>query len=148
MSNFQIISINISKKRGEKKNPVSTAELKKDFGIVNDAHADGTHRQISLLGIESIEKIREKAVEANPGDFAENITTKGINLYSLPIGTKLSLGDKVEIEITQIGKECHDRCAIFQKVGDCVMPREGVFARIIKEGIIKKWDWGKVNHAP
>jgi MOSC domain-containing protein YiiM len=135
----RIISINISEKKGTRKRPVMEAVINEDFGIVGDAHGGAWHRQISLLGIESIEKMRQKGLQVNPGDFAENITTEGIDLLSLPIGTKLKIGP-VLAEVTQIGKECHTRCAIYRQAGDCVMPKEGIFVRVLKGGKIKTGD--------
>jgi len=135
----RIISINVSDKKGTRKRPVMEAVINEDFGIVGDAHGGAWHRQISLLGIESIEKMRQKGLQVNPGDFAENITTEGIDLLSLPIGTKLKIGP-VLAEVTQIGKECHTRCAIYRQAGDCVMPKEGIFVRVLKGGKIKTGD--------
>jgi MOSC domain-containing protein YiiM len=135
----RIISINVSDKKGTRKRPVMEAVINEDFGIVGDAHGGAWHRQISLLGIESIEKMRQKGLHVNPGDFAENITTEGIDLLSLPIGTKLKIGP-VLAEVTQIGKECHTRCAIYRQAGDCVMPKEGIFVRVLKGGKIKTGD--------
>lgn len=140
---FKIVSINISDKKGQKKRPVEHAVLIQGKGIEGDAHAGFRHRQVSLLAMESIAKIKELGLKAMPGDFAENITTEGIDLSSLPIKTKLKLGDYIELEITQIGKECHDRCAIFKQVGDCVMPREGVFARVLHGGKLSVGDKGE-----
>jgi MOSC domain-containing protein YiiM len=108
--------------------------------LKNDAHAGDWHRQISLLARESIAKIRQKGLDVNPGDFAENITTEGIRLWELPVGTRIKLGDRAIAEVTQIGKECHDRCAIFHQVGDCVMPREGIFVKILETGEVKPGD--------
>jgi MOSC domain-containing protein YiiM len=135
----RIISINVSDKKGTRKRPVMEAVINEDFGIVGDAHGGAWHRQISLLGIESIEKMRQRGLQVNPGDFAENITTEGIDLLSLPIGTKLKIGP-VLAEVTQIGKECHTRCAIYRQAGDCVMPKEGIFVRVLKGGKIKTGD--------
>ena len=134
---FSIISLNISKKKGEQKIPVDAAELKPDHGIVGDAHAGNWHRQISLLAEEDVDTMRGKGIELSPGDFAENITTRGIPLSTLPVGTRLYLGSAV-LEVTQIGKECHNGCAIFQTVGDCVMPRKGIFAKVINGGTIDR----------
>jgi len=136
----KIKAISISKDRGTRKDNVTAAELKAGFGIEGDAHAGNWHRQVSLLGQESIEKMRAKGADVSAGDFAENITTEGIDLQSLAIGSKLRLGADAEVEITQFGKECHSGCAIFQQIGDCVMPREGVFAKVIKPGRIKPGD--------
>jgi len=136
----RIKAISISKERGTKKYNVPTAELKAGFGIAGDAHAGDWHRQVSLLGEESIEKMRAKGADVTEGDFAENITTEGIDLQSLAIGSKLKLGPEAEVEITQFGKKCHSGCAIFQQVGDCIMPREGVFGKVTKPGQIKTGD--------
>jgi len=106
---------------------------------VGDAHSGAWHRQLSLLALESIQKMRERGLEVNPGDFAENITTEGLSLHTLPVGTRLRLG-RVEVEVTQIGKECHSGCAIRQQTGDCVMPREGIFVRVLNPGVVKPGD--------
>ncbi|MBC8384180.1 MAG: MOSC domain-containing protein [Candidatus Cloacimonetes bacterium] len=132
---FKILSINISEEKGKQKKPVASTFLAENSGLKGDAHAGNWHRQVSLLADEDIETMRGRGIELNFGDFAENITTKGIELATIPVGTTLHLGDAV-IEITQIGKECHHGCEIFQKVGDCVMPRKGIFAKVIKEGEI------------
>lgn len=131
-----IISLNISEKKGVNKTPVDQIELIVDHGIKGDAHAGKWHRQVSLLAEESIDFMRAKGLELDPGAFAENITTKGINLAELPVGTLLTAGD-TELEVTQIGKKCHQGCAIFQQVGDCIMPREGIFAKVIKPGLLR-----------
>ena len=136
----QIRAISISTKKGMKKTNVPEAELKVDFGIVGDAHAGNWHRQISLLAIESIDKMVAMGAKVYPGDFAENITTDGIELPKLPIGSMLKIGGGIELEVTQIGKECHSRCEIFKQIGDCIMPREGIFAKVIKAGTIKNGD--------
>jgi MOSC domain-containing protein YiiM len=130
-----IVAICISKEKGERKKPVPRALLRENHGIEGDGHAGDRHRQVSLLAEESIDTMRAKGLNVTHGDFAENITTKGINLISLPIGARLSVGEAV-IEITQIGKECHSKCAIYYQAGDCVMPREGVFAKVITGGEI------------
>ena len=115
--------------------------LKEEHGLVGDAHADaGTHRQISLLAIESINKMRSQGFDINPGDFAENLTTEGIELVSLPVGTRTSVGEEVILEVTQIGKECHTGCAIYRQISKCIMPKEGVFARVIRGGLVKGGD--------
>ena len=132
---FSIVSLNISEKKGEQKVPVDDMDLKIAHGIVGDAHAGDWHRQISLLADEDVETMSGNGIYLNPGDFAENITTRGVDLSTLPVGTQLTIGE-TEIEVTQIGKECHQGCAIFQTVGDCVMPRKGIFARVIKAGRI------------
>ncbi len=135
-----IVAVCTSKKKGIRKRNVEEAELKVDWGIVSDAHADNWHRQVSLLAMESIEKMCALGLNVAPGSFAENLTTQGIDLLSLPIGSQVQVGDEVVLEITQHGKICHDRCAIYQQVGDCVMPREGIFARVIKGGQIRTGD--------
>lgn len=136
----RVISINISGRKGIKKKPVHEAILKENYGIEGDAHASFQwHRQISLLAVESIQKMKEKGLSLNYGDFAENITTEGIDLSSIQLGTKLKIGEVI-IEITQHGKKCHSKCEIFNVVGDCIMPREGVFARVLKGGKIKIGD--------
>ena len=115
--------------------------LKTDYGIEGDAHASSAwHRQVSLLALESIEKMRSMGLKVNPGDFAENITTEGIDLLSFPVGTHLTIGGDIEVEVSQIGKECHTRCAIYYQAGDCVMPREGIFAEVVTGGEVKIGD--------
>ena len=132
----KIVSINISKQKGVVKVPVNSAEIKIDHGIVGDAHAGNWHRQISMLAEESVDKMKAKGFDhLKHGDFAENITTEGIEVFTLPVGTKLRVGD-CEMEVTQIGKKCHSGCQIKQVTGDCVMPREGIFVKVIKEGTI------------
>ncbi len=137
----KIIAVCTSKQKQTKKKNVEDACLKENYGITGDAHSSSdTHRQISLLAVESINKMRDLGLDVNPGDFAENLTTEGIDLVSLPIGTKLSVGEEVILEITQIGKECHTRCAIYQQAGDCIMPKEGIFAVVLSGGIVKIGD--------
>jgi len=136
-----ILAVCLSEKKGTIKTPVAAVTLKENFGVENDAHAArSTHRQVSLLAVESIEKMRVKGLELAPGDFAENITTQELDLVSLPLGARLQVGQSVILEITQIGKECHAACAIRKQVGDCIMPREGIFARVIKGGTAKPGD--------
>ena len=142
----KIISINISPKKGMRKKAVDTAVLKENYGIENDAHASGKwHRQVSLLALESIRKMQAKGLKVGPGDFAENITTQGVELPVLPIGTKMTIGEDIELEVSQIGKLCHARCAIYEQAGDCVMPREGIFVKVLKGGTIKTGDEIKVK---
>lgn len=136
----QIVEVSISNKKGVRKDNIPEGFLIENFGLKDDAHAGDWHRQVSLLAIESIEKIKAKGLDVGPGDFAENITTIGVNLVELPIGAKLKIGDEILMEVTQIGKECHNRCAIYYQAGDCVMPREGIFAKVLKGGKIKKGD--------
>lgn len=132
---FKILSINISTRKGEQKIPVKTAVLRSGHGIEGDAHAGNWHRQVSFLAREEIDTMRGKGIKLDFGDFAENITTEGIVLHELPVGARLYIGDVV-LEITQIGKKCHNGCAIFRAVGNCVMPEKGIFAKVIKGGEI------------
>ncbi len=141
MSTFEVLSVNISEKKGEIKVPKETITLKENWGIVGDAHAGDWHRQVSLLAEEDIDIMRAKGAELNFGDFAENITTRGIELHTIPIGTILEIGDS-RLELTQIGKECHKGCAIRDKVGDCIMPRRGIFAKVLKGGDVKGGNTG------
>ena len=130
-----VLAVCISENKGERKKPVQSVELRENHGIVGDAHAGDWHRQVSLLAQESIDKMRALGLDVSAGDFAENITTSGIDLVSLPIGTRLQIGETL-LEVTQIGKECHTRCAIFYQAGDCVMPKEGIFVKVLRGGII------------
>ncbi len=136
----RVVAVSVSIKKGVKKTNIRQGSLIENYGLENDAHAGDWHRQVSLLAMESISKIREKGLDVHPGDFAENITTEGIRLWELPVGTRLKLGEDALVEVTQIGKECHDRCAIFKQVGDCVMPREGIFVKVLKGGPISPED--------
>lgn len=135
----RVLAVCISERKGERKHPVDEIRLQIDHGIVGDAHAGNWHRQISLLANESVDKMRERGLTLAPGDFAENILTEGITLRTLPVGTRLRVGE-TELEITQIGKECHSDCEIKKKVGVCVMPAEGVFAIVEKEGVVRAGD--------
>ncbi|WP_097026345.1 MOSC domain-containing protein [Clostridium peptidivorans] len=136
----KVISINISKEKGVIKTPIEKGFFKKDFGLEGDAHGGNWNRQVSLLAEESIDKMKELGLsELTPGVFAENITTEGIILYTLPIGTKLKIGEVI-MEVTQIGKECHSGCQISKITGKCIMPKEGIFAKILEEGYIKAGD--------
>ena len=136
----KILSVNISEKKGEKKHNISAGRALIQQGLENDAHIGMAIRQISLLASESIEKIRQKGLNVNYGDFAENLTTEGIELFTLPLGTKLKVGKDVLLEVTQIGKTCLTPCAIYHAVGDCVMPKEGIFVRVLSEGMISTGD--------
>ena len=143
--NASIVSINVSDKKGIRKKSVSSANLKENYGIENDAHAsEKWHRQVSLLALESIKKMQAKGLKVGPGDFAENFTTEGIDLVSLPIGTRFNVGENIEVEVSQIGKVCHNRCAIYHQAGDCVMPKEGIFVKVLKSGTAKKGDEIKI----
>ena len=136
----RVVSVNISEKKGTLKKPVPEIKLKLRHGIVGDAHAGDWHRQISLLAEESIDTMRPRApIALDPGVFAENINTEGIDLKHLPVGTRLRIGE-TEVEVTQIGKECHNDCAIKKAVGKCVMPTEGIFAVVVKEGVVRPGD--------
>ncbi|MDD5704036.1 MAG: MOSC domain-containing protein [Dehalococcoidales bacterium] len=140
----KIIAVCSSKEKGTRKTVIADGSLKENYGLIGDAHADGsTHRQVSLLASESINKMRDIGFDVGPGDFAENLTTEGMELCSLPIGTQLRIGEEVILKITQIGKECHSGCAIFKQTGKCIMPKEGVFTRVIRGGTVNTGDWIK-----
>jgi len=139
-TNPRVVAVCVSKHKGTVKTPVDSVELTVDHGISGDAHAGPWHRQLSLLALESIQKMRDMGLDVDPGSFAENVTTEGLDLVSLPIGTRLRIGESALVEITQIGKECHTKCAIYYRAGDCVMPKEGVFARILEGGRIQAGD--------
>jgi MOSC domain-containing protein YiiM len=137
----KVIAVCSSKEKGTRKENIFKGTLKEDFGLVGDAHAECcTHRQVSLLAMESIQKMRDMGFEVGPGDFAENLTCEGIELVSLPVGTRVTVGDKIVLEIPQIGKDCHSGCAIFKQTGKCIMPKEGVFAKVIKGGQVNSGD--------
>lgn len=135
----QVVSVCISEKKGTKKHPVAEISLRPHHGIVGDAHAGDWHRQVSLLANESVDRMRKEGLTLAAGDFAENILTEGITLRTLPVGTVLRAGE-VRLEVTQIGKECHNDCAIKKAVGKCVMPTEGIFAVVVKEGFVRPGD--------
>jgi MOSC domain-containing protein YiiM len=135
----RIVSVNTSERTGVQKQPQPQVELAVEHGIRGDAHAGDWHRQVSLLAMESIQKMRACGADVGPGAFGENVTTEGVVVYELPVGTRLRLGDSL-CEVTQIGKVCHDRCAIFHQVGDCVMPREGIFVRVLQGGTLRAGD--------
>lgn len=137
----RIVAICTSKKKGTSKTPIDKGIFDREYGLKGDAHADcATHRQVSLLALESIQKMENLGLDLRPGSFAENITTVDINLCNLPVGTYLSIGNDVVLMVSQIGKECHTRCAIYRQVGQCIMPEEGVFARVIQGGVVKPGD--------
>ena len=133
---MKIVSIAVSNKKGTVKRQVKNARLRKDHGMEGDAHAGKWHRQVSFLAAESIAGAQERGLDVGFGDFAENIATTGIDWPNVPVGTRFKLGQTAQVEITQIGKECHKRCAIYYKAGDCIMPKEGVFARVLQGGNI------------
>jgi MOSC domain-containing protein YiiM len=133
---MKIVSIAVSKKKGTRKVPVTAARVLENHGLEGDAHAGPWHRQVSFLASESIHDAQAKGLDVDFGDFAENIATEGVDWPGLPIGTRVGLGPEVQVEISQIGKECHKKCAIYYQAGDCIMPREGVFARVIAGGRI------------
>lgn len=139
-SSGAVVAVSTSPAKGMRKRPVPFALLVADHGIDGDAHSGAGPRQVSLLALESIEKMRAKGCDVSPGDFAENVTTEGVPVASLAVGDRLRIGENVLLEITQIGKKCHDRCAIFYQAGDCVMPREGIFARVVRGGEIRPGD--------
>ncbi len=136
----KVLRVSISDEKGVPKRNVEEVRLLVEWGVEGDAHAGAWHRQVSLLAMESIRKMQDKGLEVRPGDFAENITTEGLDLISLPIGTRLKVGGEALLEVTQIGKECHAGCAIFQQVGQCIMPMEGIFARVIQGGKVRPGD--------
>ncbi|WP_066636666.1 MOSC domain-containing protein [Desulfolucanica intricata] len=129
-----------SPEKGMRKKNIGRGELLVGHGLKDDAHAGPWHRQVSLLAMESIQKMVDKGLNVGPGDFAENITTEGMDLLSIPVGTKIKLGEEAVGEVTQIGKKCHTRCAIYEQAGDCVFPREGIFIQILKGGKVKVGD--------
>ena len=135
----RIVAVSVSGRKGERKTPVPRATLVPGHGLARDAHAGPGPRQVSLLAAESIARMKAKGVDVGPGDFAENVTVEGLELASLKVGDRLAVGEAL-VEITQIGKECHDRCAIYFQAGDCVMPREGVFARVLRGGSVAPGD--------
>jgi len=137
----KVVSVNVSETKGVRKKPVREVLIKLNFGIEGDAHASSTwHRQVSLLAIESIRKAQGSGLNVQPGDFAENITTEGIDLPRLPVGTKMTIGDAVEVEVSQIGKVCHTRCEIYNQAGDCIMPKEGIFVKALRGGLVREGD--------
>jgi MOSC domain-containing protein YiiM len=142
----KIIAVCSSKERGTKKEAVVEGVLKEDYGLAGDAHADCcTHRQVSLLAMESINRMRGLGFEVGPGDFAENLTIQGLELTSLPVGARIFVGKGIMLEITQIGKECHSGCAIYRQIGKCIMPKEGIFARVIQGGVVRAGDQVRID---
>ncbi|MGA2403113.1 MAG: MOSC domain-containing protein [Syntrophobacteraceae bacterium] len=137
---MKIRAIAVSKRKGTRKDLVGQALLVKEHGIKGDAHAGAWHRQVSFLAVESIEKAKATGLSVGFGDFAENIATEGVDWVNVPVGVRFRLGESALVEITQIGKECHKKCAIYYQAGDCIMPREGVFARVLEGGIIRCGD--------
>ena len=135
-----VVAVNISKKKGTRKKNVEKSCLVPGLGLKDDAHAGPWHRQVSLLAMESIEKMVHLGLKVAPGDFAENITTQGLDLLRLPLGTRLRIGEHSLLQVTQIGKVCHTRCAIYYQAGDCVMPKEGIFAEVLEGGEIRVGD--------
>lgn len=136
----KIVGVCTSHAKGLKKKNVHQGTLVRDFGLKDDAHSGHWHRQLSLLANESVNKMRGKGLEVGPGDFAENITTEGIELHTLPVGKRMKVGKEILLEVTQIGKECHHHCEIYKQIGDCVMPREGIFVRVLRGGEIAEGD--------
>ncbi len=136
-----VIAVCTSTEKGVSKRPVDEGCLREEYGLEGDAHADsGWHRQVSLLATTSIEKMRQFGLDLKPGDFAENLTVEGMEVFTLPVGTRLRVGKEIILEVSQIGKECHTACAIRRKVGKCIMPVEGVFARVIRGGVVRPGD--------
>ena len=144
-SQARIVAVSTSPLTGTKKTNVLQGILLENYGLLGDGHAENqTHRQLSLLAVESIQKMRDLGLEVNPGDFAENITTKSIVLVDLPLGTKITIGDSSLLEVTQIGKKCHSPCEIGRTVGECIMPTEGIFCKVLEGGKIRVGDELKV----
>ncbi len=140
----RVVAVCISQKKGTQKVDVGEVKLIEDHGIESDAHAGPGHRQVSFLALESADKMRQKGLDIDSGDFGENIVTEGLDIKRLKPGTRLKLGNDALLEITQIGKECHDRCAIYYKAGDCIMPREGIFSTVLAGGIVRVGDQVKI----
>jgi MOSC domain-containing protein YiiM len=144
----KILAVCRSDNKGTVKHPVPEGNIKVDFGMLSDAHAEaGIKRQVSLMTIESINRMQKEGYNVVPGSFAENLTTEGIDLLSMPIGTRFAVGDEILLEITQIGKECHTGCAIFKQVGKCIMPKEGVFTKVLRGGVVRAGDEIEVSHS-
>ena len=135
----KIIAVCTSEHKGQRKKNVGCSQLLPNLGLEGDAHAGFAHRQVSLLAMESIKKMQDKGLDVHPGDFAENLTTEGLVLPELPVGTRMKIGGAL-LEVSQIGKECHTRCAIYYQAGDCVMPKEGIFAIVLEGGPVKVGD--------
>jgi MOSC domain-containing protein YiiM len=144
----KVVAVSVSDRKGVVKHNVAQAVLMVDHGLAGDAHAEGGHRQVSLLAKESIDKMVALGAKVKPGDFAENLTVEGLEVMYLPVGTRLKVGAEAILEVTQIGKTCHKGCAIREQVGDCVMPREGIFARVLKGGVVKPGDVIEVVNVP
>ena len=137
---MKIVSIATSRKKGTRKTTLDSVTVKKDFGIEGDAHSGPWHRQVSFLSSESIQEAKDKGLDVTFGDFAENFATEGIDWKQVPVGTRVKLGGSTLVEITQIGKECHNKCAIYYQAGDCIMPREGIFAKVLEGGTVNRGD--------
>ncbi len=135
-----VVAVCVSKKKGTPKTEVPSARILEGYGVEDDAHGGPWHRQVSLLSVEQIRTMKERGLEVGPGSFAENITTEGIDLDAVTPGDLISVGDSALLEITQIGKECHTRCAIYHRIGDCIMPSHGIFARVKRGGLVRKGD--------
>lgn len=135
----QLVAVCLSETKGTPKTNVGSGLLRVDWGLEGDAHAGKWHRQVSLLALESIEKMKAKGLNVAPGSFAENLTTSGLVLHTLPVGTRMRIGGAL-VEVTQIGKVCHDRCAVYEQAGDCVMPREGIFVKVLEGGRVRAGD--------
>ena len=143
---MRVVAVSKSTVKVQKKVNQEQGRLLENIGLEGDAHADGSHRQLSLLALESIQYMQKQGALVRPGDFAENITTEGISLHTLPLGTHLKIGESIELEVTQIGKECHSGCAIAKQVGSCIMPKQGIFCRILRGGLVKPGDPIEICH--
>jgi MOSC domain-containing protein YiiM len=137
---MRVVSIATSRKKGTRKSPQDSVVVKKDYGIDGDGHSGLWHRQVSFLSSESIAEARARGLNVTFGDFAENFATEGVDWKKIPVGTRVKLGDTTLVEVTQIGKECHNKCAIYYQAGDCIMPREGIFAKVLEGGTVNKGD--------
>jgi MOSC domain-containing protein YiiM len=137
---MKIVSIATSRKKGTRKTPLDSVTVKKDYGIDGDAHSGLWHRQVSFLASESIKDAKDRGLNVTFGDFAENFATEGVDWKNIPVGTRLKLGETTLVEVTQIGKVCHNKCAIYYQAGDCIMPREGIFAKVLEGGTVNTGD--------
>ncbi len=145
---MKVVSLAVSRKKGTPKTQVEEIFLKKEHGVDGDAHAGPWHRQVSFLAAEQIEAAKANGLDVDFGSFAENIATLGVDWVTLPVGTRVKIGETAEVEITQIGKECHNKCAIYYQAGDCIMPRQGVFARVLAEGPVRVDDRVEILSVP
>ncbi|MGC9029808.1 MAG: MOSC domain-containing protein [Desulfomonilaceae bacterium] len=135
-----VVAVCVSKKKGTPKTEVASAVILEGYGLEGDAHGGPWHRQVSLLSVEQISAMKDRGLEVGPGSFAENLTTEGVDLDAVSLGDLIAVGDSALLEVAQIGKECHTRCAIYHRIGDCIMPSHGIFARVKRGGVVRKGD--------